>query len=230
MSSEFGQTAYLQGQATSDAAEQSADAIKYAADVQKQIYQDQVNRQEPFYQQGISSLEDYAKMLKGGYDMKQSPAAQYELQQGTKTMNRQLAARGLLGGGTAANRLTELSSGIAARDWQNSYARLLDSLKLGTGASAAMGQSGQTYGNQVGNTAANLGNIYTNQGNNMASIYQNLANTMNNTGASVGSAFIRNSGGYNGGYSGGGYSGGGVNSLQDYTMGGYNASAATYGG
>jgi len=184
----------LGGSASSDAADQSSDAIKYAADVQKSIYNDQVARQEPFYQQGVSSLEDYAKMLKGGYDMKQSPAAQYELQQGTKMMNRQLAGRGMLGGGTAANRLTELSSGIAARDWQNAYARLLDSLKLGTGASAAMGQSGQTYGNQVGNTAANLGNIYTNQGNNMASIYQDLGNKVANSGATMMSYGLNNSG------------------------------------
>jgi hypothetical protein len=176
---------FLQAGATSDAADKAAEAQRYAADVQKGIYQDQVTRYEPFYQQGINSLEDYAKMLKGGYDMKQSPAAQYELQQGTKTMNRQLAARGLLGGGTAANRLTELSSGIAARDWQNSYSRLLDSLKLGSGAAQSMGQSGANYGNQVGGTANSLGSIYTNQGNNMASIYQNQGNQMSNTAASI---------------------------------------------
>jgi len=194
MSSEFGQTAFLQGQATENAADKSADAIKYAADIQKQIYDEGVARQEPFYQQGINSLEDYAKMLKGGYDMKQSPAAQYELQQGTKTMNRQLAARGLLGGGTAANRLSELSSGVAARDWQNSYSRLVDSLKLGTGAAASMNQSGQNYGNQTGQNANSLGQIYTNQGNNMASIYQNASNSLNNSMANTGSYFIRNSG------------------------------------
>jgi len=135
-------SALLGGDASKDAAEEAANAIRYAADVQKQIYQDQVSRYEPFYQQGINSLADYAKMLKGGYDMKQSPAAQYELQQGTKAMNRQLAARGLLGGGTAANRLTELSQGVAARDWQNAYSRLVDSLKLGTGAAGAMNQAG----------------------------------------------------------------------------------------
>jgi hypothetical protein len=175
----------LAGSATKDAAEQSAEAQKYAANIQKQMYDESVARQEPFYQQGINSLSDYAKMLKGGYDMKQSPAAQYELQQGTKTMNRQLAARGLLGGGTAANRLTELSSGVAARDWQNSYARLVDSLKLGTGAAASMNQSGQNYGGQVGNTANALGTIYTTQGNNMASLYQNTGNQVANLGGTI---------------------------------------------
>jgi hypothetical protein len=220
--------AILGSNATNNAADKAANAQMYAADIQKQMYDDSVGRQEPFYQQGISSLEDYAKMLKGGYDMKQSPAAMYELQQGTKAMNRQLAGRGMLGGGTAANRLTELSQGVAARDWQNSYSRLLDSLKLGTGASAAMGQSGGVYGNQAGQNAANLGNIYTNQGNNMASIYQNVGNSITNAGANIGAGFIRNSGGS----SGGGYNAGGgsVNPLESYTMGGYNTSASTYGG
>jgi hypothetical protein len=64
----------MQSRATTDAADKSAEAIKYAADVQaklqKDIYNDSISRQEPFYQQGISSLEDYAKMLKGGYNMK----------------------------------------------------------------------------------------------------------------------------------------------------------------
>jgi hypothetical protein len=188
-------SAFLTANATGDAAEKSAQAQMYAANIQKQMYDESMARQEPFYQQGVNSLADYAKMLQGGYDMKQSPAAQYELQQGTKSMNRQLAARGLLGGGTAANRLSELSSGVAARDWQNSYSRLLDSLKLGTGASASMGQSGQNYGNQMGQGANALGQIYQNQGNNMASIYQNSANQMSNTGASIAGSFIRSGNG-----------------------------------
>jgi glutamine cyclotransferase len=114
--------------ATKDAAEQSAMAIYAALKLQKEMYDKDIARQEPFYNQGIESLDDYLKMLRGGYDMKESPAAQYELQQGTKALNRQMAARGILGGGTAANRLGELSAGIGARDWQNQYARLVEQL------------------------------------------------------------------------------------------------------
>jgi hypothetical protein len=196
-------TAFAGMSSASDTADKQLQAAMYAANIQKQMHDEDVSRYQPFYQQGVNSLEDYAKMLKGGYNMKESPAAQYELQQGTKAMNRQLAGRGMLGGGTAANRLTELSSGVAARDWQNSYSRLLDSLKLGTGAASSMGQSGANYGNQAGNTANSLGQIYGNQGNNTQSIYQNFSNQMSNMGAGVGSYFARNTG--MGGSSGSGY-------------------------
>ena len=124
-----------------EGSEKAAQAQMFAAMMQKKMFDEAMARQQPFYEQGISSLEDYAKMLKGGYDMKQSPAAQYELEQGTKALNRQLAARGMSGGGIAARRLAELSGGVAARDWQNQYSRLVDSLKLGTGAANSMNQS-----------------------------------------------------------------------------------------
>jgi hypothetical protein len=194
-------SAFMGASSSRKAAQQSAGAIMYAARLQKEMYDADVARQEPFYQQGITSLADYAKMLKGGYDMKQSPAAQYELTQGTKTMNRQMAARGMLGGGTAATRLGELSGGVAARDWQNQYSRLLDSLKLGTGAAGQMGQSGQVFGGQAGQNAGMLANVYTNQGNNMAGIYQNWSNSMANAGATAAGIGVRR--GWGGGSTGG---------------------------
>jgi len=188
-------SALLGGDASKDAAEEAANAIRYAADVQKQIYQDQVSRYESVLSAGYKLIGRLRQDAEGGYDMKQSPAAQYELQQGTKAMNRQLAARGLLGGGTAANRLTELSQGVAARDWQNAYSRLVDSLKLGTGAAGAMNQAGSNYGNQVGSTGQNLATIYTNQGNNMMSIYQDAGNKYANNEAAVGRYFASRYGG-----------------------------------
>jgi hypothetical protein len=128
----------------------------------------------PFYEAGLGALGDYTKMLKGGYDMQQSPAAMYEQQQGSKMLNRQLAARGQLGSGLAANRMTELSQGIAAKDWGAQYNRLLDAVKMGTGASASMGQAANAYGNQVQAGAANLGNIYSQNGQNRGSLYASM--------------------------------------------------------
>ena len=198
----------LGGNASKDAAEKAQGVQMYALALQKKMYEDQQKRFQPFYDQGISSLEDYVKMLKGGYDMKESPAAQYELQQGTKMMNRQLAARGMLGGGTAANRLAELSGGIAARDWHNQYSRLLDSLKLGTGAASSMGQSGQVFGGQVGQGANALSQIYMNEGANRAGLYQNIGNTISNMGGLLGYA------GLSGGFGQPSGSGGGIRAIK----------------
>jgi hypothetical protein len=121
---------------------------------QKQMYDEQIAREKPFYDTGVKANSSLDKMVNGGYDMKESPAAQYELTQGTKSLNRQLAARGLLGSGNAAERLSELSSGVAAKDYQDQYARLLDQVKIGTGASASAGAASNTMSQNIGNASA----------------------------------------------------------------------------
>lgn len=159
------------GKATEQAAETSASAQREAMGIAKDIYGQEVERMKPFYEAGVKYLPEYEKMLSGGYDMKESPAAQYQLQQGTKALNRSLASRGLSRSGNAAQRLAELSSGIAASDWQAQYGRIIDALKLGTGASSSMQQSGSSLTNATQQGASNLANIAMQQGANMASLY-----------------------------------------------------------
>jgi hypothetical protein len=179
-------SATIGAKATKDASKQSAMVAMMALMEQQRQYEDQKKMFMPFYKTGTGALEDYQKMLHGGYEMEESPAAQYQLQQGTKAMNRALAARGLSGSGNAVNRLTELNSSIAASDWSNQYNRLLDAIKIGTGAASSAGQAGQNYANAVSNTANNLGNIYQNNANTLGSIYQNAATGINNAMNSAG--------------------------------------------
>jgi hypothetical protein len=169
--------------ATRYAANTAADAQNNALSVADRNYQQTRSDFMPFYNVGVGAIPDYQKMLNGEYDMKESPAAQYELMKGTRAMNRALASRGLSGSGNAVQRLTELNQSIAAKDWQNQYSRILDALKLGTGASSSMGAASQS------NTAANqsaagaLGNIAINQGANQASLYSGTAGTLANAAA-----------------------------------------------
>lgn len=168
------------------ATNQAADAESNALAESKRQFDLQIARQEPFYQQGLSSLADFAKMIKGGsYDMKESPSAKYQLAQGTKAMNRALSVRGLSGSGNAVNRITELNQSVAASDWKDQYSRILDSLKLGTGAAASMGAASATNSalNQTG--AQNLAQIYQNAGNARASLWSGMGGVMNNTGNDI---------------------------------------------
>lgn len=194
----------LSGQAQSDANDKATGIKALEMMMMKKMYDEQMARTQPFYEQGVSSLEDYAKMLKGGYDMKESPAAQYELEQGTKAMNRQLAARGMSGGGIAARRLAELSGGVAARDWQNQYSRLVDSLKLGTGAANSMNQSSQNYMGSARNTLSDLAGLATRQGDIDAGTYNSLYKTSENFNNAQTNAFMN----FMKIYSGGGMMGG----------------------
>ena len=188
--------AVMGADAQTESANTAANAQNNATAMQKQIYDEEVKRNKPFYDVGVNAIPDYLKMLNGGYDMKESPSAQYSLTQGTKTLNRQLASRGLLGSGNAAQRLSELSSGVAANDYSQQYSRMLDALKLGTGASASMGAASSTYGNSLESGAQNLGNIAMNSGAARASLYSGMGGA---SGSALGTGLnIYNSGVKNG--------------------------------
>ena len=166
--------AVIASDASRKASNTAADAQNNATGVADANYKQSREDFMPFYNVGKEAIPTYQKMLNGTYDMKESPAAQYQLTQGTKAMNRALASRGLSGSGNAANRITELNQSVAASDWKDQYSRILDALKLGTGASTSMGAASNTNTavNQQG--AQNLGNIAQNQGNNQASLYSGL--------------------------------------------------------
>jgi hypothetical protein len=177
--------------ATRSAANTAADATRSAADtsatVQREAMAQSERLNQPFYDVGKAAIPEYQKMVSGGYDMKESPAAQYELTKGTRAMNRALASRGLSGSGNAVNRLTELNQSVAAKDWQNQYSRILDALKLGTGASASMGAASTSGANALSNSAmqtgSNLGNIAMQQGANQASLYSGMGGLTSNAAA-----------------------------------------------
>lgn len=104
-----------------------------------------------------------------------SPAGQYQLSQGTKTLNRALASRGLSGGGQAATALGDLGQSVAAQDYSNKWGRLLDMVKIGTGASAAAGGASQAYSGALGQNALNTQNIQSNLANARSSLYNTRA-------------------------------------------------------
>lgn len=165
--------AVIGGVASNSAAKKTAGAQKdinnASLNTQYQMHQDNLlyqaamneqNRQdfEPYRQVGLKALPDYQKMVAGEYDGEMSPAAQWTLQEATKAQNRQDAARGISGSGGASTRLGNLAAGIAANDYQMQYNRILDALKLGTGAAETMGNYNQNTANAFANSTAQMSN------------------------------------------------------------------------
>jgi len=163
--------------AQEDAAEQNSETADKGMALQEKLYNSEIERNKPFYNSGVKGVIELDKMINGGYEMKESPAAKYELTQGTKSLNRQLAARGLLGSGNAAQRLSELSSGIAANDYDKQFSRLLDQVKIGTGASAAAGASSSTLSNAIGQNSAAVQANNTQAGQARAALYSGIGGT-----------------------------------------------------
>lgn len=159
--------------ATTAAANTAAEVQNRALDEQKKIYEETQQRWEPYRAAGEKGLSAMDKLLYGGYNMEESPSAKYALTQGNRALSRQMAARGSLGGGSAAQRLAELSSGIAASDYNNRYNQLLNAIQTGSGAVAGTGNAGTVFGNQMQSGANSQGNIATNAGNSLANIAMN---------------------------------------------------------
>jgi hypothetical protein len=214
--------------ATTTAATTAAHAQDAATTLAKNQYNQTRSDFMPYHDVGVAAIPQYQKMLNGGYDMKESPAAQYQLSQGTKALNRSLASRGLSGSGNAVNRLTELNSSIAASDWSNQYSRILDALKLGTGASSSMGAASNTLTQAGQQGAQNLGQIAQNQGNNQASLYAGMGGQTSNAAALGLKAYQAYGAGGGAGAGAGGGTAAGVNGLDSYTMGGNAAGYAGY--
>lgn len=160
--------------AEEDASKRAQESAIMAMFQQQQNYNEEKALRKPYLDIGAAAAPLYTKMLTGGYNMKESPAAQYELQQGTKALNRQLAARGLLRGGSAAQRLSELSSSVAANDYSQQYGRLLDAIKIGTGESASAGASSQAMNSNWNQYAANSANNAQQSGAARASLYSGM--------------------------------------------------------
>jgi hypothetical protein len=168
--------------AVSDAADTAAGAQNNATAVAHEQYDADIARQQPFYDVGRGAIPSFQRAISGApYDIAEDPAAQYERTIGTRALNRSLASRGLSGSGNAVNRLTELNMGVAARGWQNQYQRILDALKLGTGASASMGNASNAFTSANQSAANNLSNIAMQQGNTQASLYAGIPGATANT-------------------------------------------------
>jgi hypothetical protein len=99
--------------------------------------------------------------------IKNDPIYQFKQDQANKTLNNQMAARGLLGGGANTKAATDLSLQLAGTEVNDKWNRLASLVNTGMGYS--MPQQGTS-------SAMNLGNLYQTGGQDIASSLQNAAN------------------------------------------------------
>lgn len=156
----------------------------------------QLRREKPFYQAGVSAI----KQLQD-FKPEDSAAANYNVMKSTRSLNNQLAARGLLGSGNAANRLAELESGIRANDVQQQWGRLTDLAKIGTGAAASANSASQQMSNQAGQWASNTNSNNKTAENARQSLYSSIGNTGGQIGGMIAGGISGSGGGMENAYS-----------------------------
>ncbi len=223
-----------QAHAVQDAARTSAEASAYAADLQKEMFDKQVELQEPWRQAGVGALNRLTAGLGAGGEFstkfsdtnwQTDPGYQFRLKEGINALNRQSAARGGLMSGAALKAATRYGQDMASQEYQNAFNRYyaerdnnlrpLQSLAgLGQTSATVLGNAAGNYANNAGNialgNAANQGNALLTGANIRASQYGSYGNLLeklfNADWDKIGSYF---DGGDFGGGGGGDFGGGG---------------------
>jgi hypothetical protein len=151
----------LGASAASKAADTQAGAADRAAELQYKMYQENVQRQQPFLEAGVGALNkltaaaDYKPF---GMDKFQAdPGYAFRLSEGQKAIDRQAAARGGLISGAALKAATRYGEDMGSQEYTNAFNRyqteraaLLNPLQslAGVGMTTAntLGEAGRSYG------------------------------------------------------------------------------------
>ncbi len=179
---------------------------------------------QPFAQAGVGALEQQQALLGMGTPEQQqaafaqfseSPGQKFMRERAEKTLLRNSAAIGGLGGGNVRSALVEQGVGFAAQDFGNQFNRLSDIRSAGQNAATNIGQGALTVGGnkaqtqfnaaqQIGsgaintaarqgqfgqNTATNIGNLAVQGGNARATGIMNQNNALQSGIAGVTTAF-----------------------------------------
>ena len=173
-------SAVIGSQAAKSAAGTQAQAAQQAGDVQKQIFERQVELQEPWRQAGINALGKMGTGFTGQVDLTQDPGYAFRMSEGMKALERSAAARGGLLSGSMLKGAQRFGQDLASQEYQNAYNRALTQYNT----TAALAGLGQTAANQqsaaMGQYGTNVGNLMTDIGAVRGSGYSNVGNALTN--------------------------------------------------
>lgn len=153
------------GMFASKGAKAQAAALRYQADVARQtaLEIDRNARADlaPFRQYGITAGDSLMGLMTGQTDvnrvLSQDSLYKWQLQQGTRDINRQLTARGRYDSGAGLETLALFTQQLGADASQRYYDRLFNLTTMGENAAARMATNTVQTGNNLMNTQANLG-------------------------------------------------------------------------
>jgi hypothetical protein len=156
-----------QSEAAGQAAQAQTDAAKYAADLQQKQYEENVKRQQPFYQVGVNALPELVQASKyTPFSMAQfraDPGYQFRLSEGNKALERSAAARGGLISGGALKAAQRYGQEMGSQEYTNAFNRYQQERQARLGPLQSLTGTAQTTANTLGaagqNMASNVGNL-----------------------------------------------------------------------
>jgi hypothetical protein len=170
------------GQASMDAANRLAASNQTATQLQSRMYEDQVARQQPFYQAGLNALPEYTKgVMPGGNlvrpfaesDFKTDPGYGFRVSEGLKALDRTAASRGGLLSGATLKGAERFNQDTASQEYNNAYNRYVGNQATQRNALAGLTGFAPTAAQQIGNAGSNYATNVNNLATNTATNYAN---------------------------------------------------------
>ena len=164
----IGGSALLGANASSKAASTQAASADRSIDLQREMFNKQLELQQPFQEAGVNALN---RMQSGDVMGMMDPSYKFRFGEGMKALDRQAAARGGLISGGALKAAQRYGQDVASTEFGNAYNRLASMAGIGQTATNNMGTSAGQFG-------ANAGNLMTGAGAARASGYVGGANAL----------------------------------------------------
>jgi hypothetical protein len=190
------------------AAATSAAASDRASDVQREMFERNVELNAPFREAGVNALNKLVPMTDyqnfGMEQFQQDPGYAFRMSEGMKNLERSAAARGGLLSGSTLKGIQRFGQDLASQEYQNAFNRYgierdrrlgpLQSLAgVGQTTSQQLGAAGTQFANTMGNIGMNQANVQGNAQMARASAYGDTTNQL----ANLAGRYYGGSGGYN---------------------------------
>lgn len=159
--------------AAKEAAQTQAAASDRAAQLQREMFERQVELQEPFRQAGITALNKLVPLATeytpfGMQQFQADPGYGFRMSEGMKALERSAAARGGLLSGAAMKGIQRFGQDLASQEYQNAFNRYRQEREARLNPLQSLAGVGQTTANVLGTAGqqygTNVGNLYTQQG------------------------------------------------------------------
>ena len=179
------------GQASMDAANRLATANQGATALQTRMYEDQVARQQPFYQAGLNALKPYTTGIMGtqeqqdagqpgslvrpfaATDFQADPGYAFRVSEGLKALDRTAASRGGLLSGATLKGAENYNQNMASNEYNNAYNRYVGNQATQRNALAGLTGFAPTAAQQINNAGTNYATNVNNLSTNTATNYAN---------------------------------------------------------
>ena len=170
------------GNAADRAANRLAESNQAATQLQSKMYEDQVARQQPFYQAGVNALPAYTKGVMPGGDLvrpfsmsdyQADPGYGFRLSEGMKALDRTAASRGNLLSGATFKGAQRFNQDMASNEYNNAYNRYVGNQATQRNALAGLTGFAPTAAQQLNASGANYASNVTDLGTSTARNYAN---------------------------------------------------------